>query len=203
MVGAGEGVLSASAIRRVGAHRRRDPEGLAEIRGVPWVVIQIPRYMLEVAGRFLTDEEKQRGLSDIHTGENHFNRVQLRREVFLTHGYTEGFPGSRAALSGASRQGHSLLRRSRMEALIQSPAAASACVSLQEEKEPTKLARKTRDDVEKEKKRSPTPPSAGVDSKRGRSPIGGIAPASSRFPHLVGSSTGKTSADHRTPGAER
>ena len=59
LIGTAEGVKRAGTIRRVGAHRRWDAEGLDKIRGVPWQwdpdVDEVPDKLMV---RMLSEEEK-------------------------------------------------------------------------------------------------------------------------------------------------
>lgn len=43
--------------------------------------------------RFLTEEEKKEGQAKVYDDFSKIHRLPLRREDFLTHGFTERFPG--------------------------------------------------------------------------------------------------------------
>lgn len=84
IVGSPEGRRRASTIRRVGAHRRWDTEGLSEIRRVPW--IWNPEAEVQprcVRVRFLAEGEKLTGKREVHKGENDIYQKDLRSEDFL------------------------------------------------------------------------------------------------------------------------
>lgn len=62
-----EGIRRAATIRRVGSHRRRDPEGLALMRGVPWS--RNPDEDVQPGEswvRCFTEEEEQSSVRIIH-----------------------------------------------------------------------------------------------------------------------------------------
>lgn len=61
--------------------------------------------------------------------------MQLRREGFLNHGFTQGCPGCQATLGGTSRQGHSGACRRRMEEAIRASPEGQQWVHKQRERE--------------------------------------------------------------------
>ena len=118
IVGTKDGVIKASTIRRVGAHRRWDAQGLMEIAGVPWKLT--PSKDEEPGVTFLPREgDAPRlglpGESDKLT----FRRVYLKRDDFFKFGFTDGCPACKWIISGkAVRQPHTEKCRARMEASI-------------------------------------------------------------------------------------
>lgn len=93
-VGTVEGVRRVATTWRVGAHRRWDPEGWAEIRrgsiglepgrrGTSWS----PRSAIPHRG----------GETERQTEDTLFDRMLLKREDLLAHSYTEDCPGWQAA----------------------------------------------------------------------------------------------------------
>ena len=120
IVGTEAGVVKAGTIKRVGAHRRWDAAGLERVQGLPWKwnpdAEELPR---ELRLRWLSDGERgdeQAGGS----GDRMVYRMRLKRQDFLTHGFTEGCPGCRALLSGAPARNHHDACRARMENAISS-----------------------------------------------------------------------------------
>ena len=166
-IGTKNGVVKAGTIRRVGAHRRWDAQGLEKIQGVPWKwnpdSDDAPR---ELRLRWLSDSEKDAsatGLGDYH---GVVYRMRLKREDFFRHGFTEGCPGCRALLAGGAARGHHDACRSRMETAISADPDGSERRERQKAKEDEYLTRvlenrfakedKSRQDDENAKKRIKT-----------------------------------------------
>lgn len=117
-VGSQDGVRRVATFRRVGAHRRWDPDGLSEVRGRPWEWNPDggvgPGDLLV---RRLTEEENRESLCKMIGDEARIYRLQLRREDFLKHGFTEQCVGCQSRLRGPPRHGHSEACRERMQPL--------------------------------------------------------------------------------------
>ena len=139
-IGKADGVIRASTIRRVGAHRRWDKEGLNQVKGWPW-----KRKPDEDEGpvnlrvRWLEDGEVPRG--PIGKEDTRVNRMRLSRADFIKHGFTEGCIGCRALLSGTGQRGHNERCRQRMGCAIAQSPDGQARKDKQDEKENVKLAR--------------------------------------------------------------
>lgn len=91
LVGSAEGVRRAASVRRAGAHRRWDSDGLAVVRGVPWswspeAVVQ-PGYLRV---RFLIDEEKKEGQPKVYEGERKIYRMNCGRRSSSSTGSPRG-----------------------------------------------------------------------------------------------------------------
>lgn len=78
IVVASEGIRRASRIRRAGAYRGWDVDGLEEIGGLlcTWS-LGVEVQLGDLRFRFLTEEEKQSGRSEVHEGEKNIYRMQL------------------------------------------------------------------------------------------------------------------------------
>ena len=118
-IGTRGGIVKAATIRRVGAHRRWDREGLEEIRGVPW------RWNPDEEGkevglkvRWLTEEERMSGAATREENLPRAYRMRLKKSDFLKHGFTEGCPGCTALIAGTEPRGHLEKCRQRMEEAI-------------------------------------------------------------------------------------
>ena len=115
VIGTEGGILRAGTIRRVGAHRRWDREGLEKVRGVPWQWNPDEGEVhADLKVRWLTEEERASG--EALRGENstRLYRLRLRKADFLTHGFSEGCPGCQALIAGTPARGHSERCRTRM-----------------------------------------------------------------------------------------
>ena len=120
IVGTSEGAVRAGTIRRVGAHRRWDAEGLDSVRGVPWQwdpeTNEVPDKLLV---RMLSDDEKKHLLGpETEGGPKQVYRMRLKRDDFIERGFTEGCLGCRAILSGGGVRNHSEACRKRMEGIL-------------------------------------------------------------------------------------
>ena len=120
LVGTPEGVKRAGTIRRVGAHRRWDADGLDKIRGVPW---QWDPEADEVADnlmvRMLSEEEKQQLAGQGADAEpKTVYRMRLKRDDFISRGFTEGCARCKSILSGGPVRNHTEACRKRMEGLM-------------------------------------------------------------------------------------
>ena len=136
IVGTEHGIVKASAIKRVGAHRRWDAEGLGRVRGVPWKwrpeADDAPK---ELRVRWLDEDEKIDGKAASQDSEIRVYRMRLRREDFVKHGFTEGCPGCMAIISGKIARGHTEGCRDRMMKAIGNEADGKQRLDRQVEKE--------------------------------------------------------------------
>ena len=91
IIGTAEGVKKAGTIRRVGAHRRWDADGLDKVRGVPWQwdpeVDEVPDKLVV---RMLEDEKQQLAGQGADSDQKTVYRMRLKRDDFLSRGFTEG-----------------------------------------------------------------------------------------------------------------
>ena len=127
MIGTVAGVVRASAIRRVGGHRRWDAEGLLSIRGTPWKTKPTPDDEEVTVTMIPLPPDEQLKTKTLPQGEATTRRIMLRRADFFKHGFTDGCPACKMIVSGKvpERGGnklHTEACRSRMETLLQDTA---------------------------------------------------------------------------------
>lgn len=114
-------------------------EGFAVARGVPWIWRPAEEVQLGyICARCLAKEELQKGVPKVHEEERKHYRVQVRREDFLNHGFTQGCPGCQATLSGMPHQTHSEQCRRRMDLPWSGPYGCAPCLAWPEIQEQTK-----------------------------------------------------------------
>ena len=123
LIGTAGGVVKASAIRRVGSHRRWDAEGLLNIRGTPWRRIPLPEDEDVAVTLVPLPAEPEIGARGAVEEESAPRRIMLRRADFYKHGFTDGCRACKVILSGKvpERGGnklHSEACRTRMEELL-------------------------------------------------------------------------------------
>merc|ERR1712240_171121 len=161
IVGTKDGVVKASTIRRVGAHRRWDAEGLDAVRGVPWQWdpdsdVETQKLLV----RHLTEEEKAAlAIPTPAEGPRNVYRMRLKRDDFIEKGFTDGCPGCKAILSGGPVRGHTERCRKRMEELMQQTTAGQERIKRQADKETEylsqRLAASDQEETRKKQKREP------------------------------------------------
>ena len=120
VVGTRQGAVRAGTIRRVGAHRRWDVEGLDSVSGVPWQrdpdAGEVPDKLFV---RLLSDDEKKHLAGpSVGEGTKTVYRMRLKRDDLIERGFTEGCNGCKAILDGRLLRGHSEACRRRMEDLL-------------------------------------------------------------------------------------
>ena len=121
IVGTSEGVFRAGTVRRVGAHRRWDKDGLSRVQGVPWQWNPSEGTVhRDLQVRWLREEELEAGRAVACEEDRKVYRMRLKKEDFLEHGFTEGCPGCQALIAGTTARGHSEPCRTRMEAAVTS-----------------------------------------------------------------------------------
>ena len=161
IVGTKDKVVKSSTIRRVGAHRRWDAEGLGEIRGVPWLWdpesdTEAERLLV----RHLTDQEKTSlQIPTASDGSRTVYRMRLKRDDFIEHGFMDGCDGCKAILSGRGTRGHNEKCRRRMEGIIEQTTEGQERVKRQKERENEHLSKQLEahfeQDSRKKQKRAP------------------------------------------------
>jgi hypothetical protein len=165
LVGTPEGVVRAGTVRRVGAHRRWDKEGLEKVQGVPWQMNPGEGAVhQDLQVRWLREEELEAGRAAAQDDDRKVYRMRLKREDFLEHGFTEGCPGCQALIGGTAARGHSEACRTRMEAAVTSTERGKKRRELQEDRENQEAARRMeRDDkVKRVREGEPTSSSASA-----------------------------------------
>ena len=120
VVGTRQGAVRAGTIRRVGAHRRWDAEGLDSVRGIPWQwdpdAGEVPDKLFV---RLLSDDEKKHLAGPpVAEGTKTVYRIRLKSDDFIERGFTEGCNGCKAILDGGPVRGHSEACRRRLEELL-------------------------------------------------------------------------------------
>ena len=102
IIGTKGGATKVSTIRRVGAHRRWDAEGLDAVRGVPWQWDpDSDEDTQKLLVRHLTEEEKASlAIPTPAEGPRNVYRMRLKRDDFIERGFPDGGPGFKAILSG-------------------------------------------------------------------------------------------------------
>ena len=153
-IGTPEGVVRASALRRVGGHRRWDGEGLGQVTGLPWKWKpdgDEGRANLRV--RWLEDGERLGEAVAQDGSEKRVNRLKLRKCDFIKHGFTQNCLGCKAILAGAEQRGHSEACRARMTEALSGTPEGRLKIEQQEEKENQWIARRIMEDAERRKRR--------------------------------------------------
>ena len=136
--------MKSGTIRRVGAHRRWDAEGLSAVRGVPWHWDpESDKEAERLLVRHLTDSEKEALQGPIPAeGARTVYRMRLKRDDFIQRGFTDGCPGCRAILAGHGVRGHTEQCRTRMESLMQQSREGKERLQRQADKENEFIARR-------------------------------------------------------------
>ena len=93
------GICNASAIRRVGGHRRWDAEWLLQVNGVPWDGWTHPYYRSQLLLRTTVPRR----------------RARLNKEDFYKFGFTDRCLGSQAIIQGGETRPHTEHCRARLE----------------------------------------------------------------------------------------
>jgi hypothetical protein len=148
VVGTSGGVIRAGTVRRVGAHRRWDKDGLAAVKGVPWQWNPAEGEVHpDLQVRWLREEELEAGRAQASQDDRKLYRMRLKKEDFLEHGFTEGCHGCQAIIAGKTARGHTEQCRSRVEAAVTTTERGKRRKEHQEEKENQEAARRMeRDD---------------------------------------------------------
>ena len=122
-IGTSAGVIKASVIRRTGAHRRWDHEGVFGVRGTPWN--RVPAAEEEGPEIFIEPlpEVERRAVPPAEDHRRLRRRIRWRKEHFVQHRFTAKCPGCRVLLSGAAPQRshgrHTEECRKRMEKVLE------------------------------------------------------------------------------------
>ena len=160
LIGTSEGVKRAGTIRRVGAHRRWDAEGLDQVRGVPWQwnpdAEEVPDKLMV---RMLSEEERQRLSGPGAEAEpKSIYRMRLKRDDFISRGFTEGCAGCKSILSGGPVRNHSEVCRRRMENEMKGTGEGQARLKRQADREDEYISRLLeKQDEEENAKKKPKP----------------------------------------------
>ena len=160
LIGTPDGVKRSGTIRRVGAHRRWDAEGLDQIRGVPWQwnpdLDEVPDKLMV---RMLSDEEKRLlGGPGAEVEPKNIYRIRLKRDDFISKGFTEGCAGCKAILSGGPVRNHSEVCRQRMEGLMKDSSEGQARLKRQVDRENEYISRfMEKQDEEAQARKKPKP----------------------------------------------
>ena len=96
------GILKASAIRRVGGHRRWDAEGLLQVKGVPWDHVQKGADPGEVCVRWLDPSLLPKQVVAEDDGPKR-RRARLNKEDFHKFGFTDRCLGCQAIIQGEKK----------------------------------------------------------------------------------------------------
>ena len=142
VVGTIGGTFRAGTIRRVGAHRRWDREGLEKIRGLPWQWDPGEGEIhADLKVRWLAEDELKDGQAVMTEEGCRMYRLRLKKQDFLTHGFTEGCPGCQAIIAGTTARGHTEACRARMNIALATTDEGRQRRERQETKENEALAR--------------------------------------------------------------
>ena len=134
------GIVKASAIRRVGAHRRWDAEALLRVKGVPWDHVQKDSVPGEVQVRWLDPSLLPKSSVDEDIGPKR-RRARINKQDLLKHGFTEGCLGCRAMIQGGEPRNHTEACRSRVEEAMQATSEGKARVQQAKERLDMEMAR--------------------------------------------------------------
>jgi hypothetical protein len=116
-IGTTDGVIKAGTIRRTGAHRRWDADRVVRICGSPWkpIVSSVAKEKEEPKIRWLTEDEKNKGIEVREEDLLKPGRVRLLKEDYVEHGFTSGCKGCKSIINQERAQTHSEECRKRME----------------------------------------------------------------------------------------
>ena len=157
VVGTAAGILRAGTVRRVGAHRRWDREGLEQVRGLPWQWDPAEGDIhKELKVRWLVEEEIQSGQAKMTEDSCRVYRLRLKKQDFVAHGFTEGCPGCQAIIAGTTAKGHTEACRSRMESALKTTEDGRQRRERQELKENEAFARILQKEDERNAKKAKT-----------------------------------------------
>ena len=126
-IGTPTGVVRASAIRRVGGHRRWDAQGLLGVKGVPWDHVQKDARPGEVRVTWL-DPNLLAKPDAAPDGPPRRRRVYLQRQDFYKHGFSSDCAGCKAIINGWESRPHTESCRTRMEQCLESSDISKAKV---------------------------------------------------------------------------
>ena len=135
------GILKASAIRRVGAHRRWDAEGLLRVKVVPWDHIQKDAEPGAVTVRWLDPAMLPKASEPASDGPQR-RRARIHKEDYLKHGFTEGCLGCRALIQGGDTRPHNPACRDRMEEELKKTPEGRARIQKGQERIDDEVARR-------------------------------------------------------------
>ena len=136
-----DGITKASAIRRVGAHRRWDAEGQLKVKGVPWDHVQTEATPGEVRVHWLDPPVASQSDRVFHE-DPRSRRVYTSRDDLYKHGFTEGCPGCRAICQGGESRGHTEACRARVEIAMRNTETGRAKVDRAKERLDAEAARR-------------------------------------------------------------
>ena len=157
VVGSRDGVSRAGTVRRVGAHRRWDREGLAHVRGLPWQWDPAEGDMhTDLKVRWLAEDEIESGKAVMTEDNRRLYRLRLKKEDFLEHGFTEGCPRCQAIIVGTPARGHNERCRSRMQNAFDTTDDGRRRRERQTARENEALARKLQEEDERMSKKAKT-----------------------------------------------
>ena len=146
IIGTETGLEKTATIKRVGAHRRWDPKGLAKVKGWPWCRGPDegePAVNLRV--RWLDDDEVGRTAA-AKEDPTRIYRLRLKREDFIKYGFTEGCIGCEAIIKSTEQRGHTEACRARMLRAMGATEEGQRVIEQQAEKEVAKIARKVEEE---------------------------------------------------------
>ena len=194
-IGTDQGVVKASAIRRVGSHRRWDAEGILAVRGVPWrLTPEKDQEDLGTKVTWLTEDEKKNLMPNKENARPQVRRTMLRKEDFFKHGFSEGCLGCQAIIAGQESRNHSEFCRKRMEDILSNTPSGSDRLKRYLDKSNEELARRVAAEVAEEEE---------CDRKRVKttgepaSSSGGVT--STKVPETVPNQGGEGSEYHPMP----
>ena len=131
-IATGGGMCKASAIRRVGGHRRWDAEGLLQVKGVPWDHVQKDADPGEVRIRWLDPSLLPTPVVAEDDGPKR-RRARLNKEDLYKFGFTDRCLGCQAIIQGGETRPHTEHCRARLENEMRNTAEGQ--VRLQKAKE--------------------------------------------------------------------
>ena len=131
-IATGGGICKASAIRRVGGHRRWDAEGLLQVKGVPWDHVQKDADPGEVRIRWLDPSLLPTPVVAEDDGPKR-RRARLNKEDLYKFGFTDRCLGCQAIIQGGETRPHTEHCRARLENEMRNTAEGQ--VRLQKAKE--------------------------------------------------------------------
>ena len=136
-------MIRAGTLRRVGARRRWDAEGLDAVRRVPWKWDpDAEKVHDKLLVRMLSEDvKKELERPAPETGPKTVYRMRLKRDDFIEKGVTDGCLGCKAIIEGSGARRHTEACRTRMEEIMRNISEGQDCLERQQVRENEHLSR--------------------------------------------------------------
>ena len=197
-VGTSSGIARASAIRRVGGHRRWDAEGLLRIKGVPWDHVQKDARPGEAQVTWLDPKSVAQPITS-SDGPPRRRRAYLQRQDFFNHGFTSECAGCKSIINGWEARPHTEACRTRMEECLKASAVGQAKVLRAKERLDEEMVRMTEHLIEPSDESVAKRPRVSVPASRADASASSSGQRESEVelpPHLRVSASSSSSVGH-------